>query len=156
MQYRIQRMPAFSVMGRQITLTASKKQNMQISTAFWRSFNASLSRHSLQQRGVWLKYAFMKRAGEQLLYICAIPKREVVPADFFCMEIPEKLYMIVAHHGPMYQIYDTYDRIYKELLPQSGYRLDHQDFLHFERYDARFAWNKEDSILEIWIPLQEE
>lgn len=156
MQYRIQRKPAFSVMAKQIELTQSKKQNMQISTAFWRSFNTSLSRHSLKQKGVWLKYAFMKREKEQLLYMCAIPKREVVPEDFFCMEIPEKTYMVVEHRGPMYQIYDTYDCIYKELLPQSGYQLDHQDFLHFERYDARFAWNKVDSILEIWIPLQEE
>lgn len=155
MKYSIKRAEAFSVVGLQTELTQSKKQNMQISTAFWRSFNARLAKHSLKQNRNWLKYAFTKREKEQLLYMCAIPKRDIVREGFQCLEIPAMTYLVVEHHGPMKQLYDTYDYIYKQLLPQSGYTQEKQYFLHFERYDERFAWNKIDSILEIWIPLQE-
>ncbi|MDE6969023.1 MAG: transcriptional regulator, partial [Eubacterium sp.] len=28
------------------------------------------------------------------------------------------------------------------------------NFLHFERYDYRFQWNRENSIIEIWLPIK--
>ena len=54
----------------------------------------------------------------------------------------------------MDKIYETYSKIYKELLPKTEYALLQKDFLHFERYDYRFHWNKESSIIEIWLPIK--
>lgn len=44
----------------------------------------------------------------------------------------------------MDKIYETYSKIYKELLPNTEYALLQKDFLH---------WNKESSIIEIWLPI---
>ena len=30
------------------------------------------------------------------------------------------------------------------------------EFLHFEKYDYRFHWNSSESIIEIWIPIQDK
>lgn len=54
----------------------------------------------------------------------------------------------------MDKIYETYTKIYNELLPNTEYMLLQKDFLHFERYDYRFHWNKENSIIEIWLPIK--
>ncbi|HAP8552898.1 TPA: transcriptional regulator, partial [Enterococcus faecium] len=27
--------------------------------------------------------------------------------------------------------------------------------LHFEKYDYRFHWNSDNSVIEIWIPIQD-
>lgn len=38
----------------------------------------------------------------------------------------------------MNKIYDTYTKIYQEILPSISYRAIQSDFLHFEKYDYRF------------------
>jgi len=69
-------------------------------------------------------------------------------------EIKPHKYLVVDHAGSMDKIYDTYRRIYQDILLNSNYVLMQSDFLHFEKYDYRFHWNNENSIIEIWIPIQ--
>lgn len=56
----------------------------------------------------------------------------------------------------MSAIYETYDRLYKEILPSSPYEQSEGEFLHFEKYDERFRWERENSKLEIWVPIVEK
>ena len=96
----------------------------------------------------------MERREEKLFYYCAIPKRVVVPDNFIQKEIKPHKYLVVEHIGSMDKIYSTYTRIYKEILPNSNYTPIQDDFKHFEKYDYRFHWNKVNSVIEIWVPVE--
>ena len=108
MKYTIRELEAFSVIGQEVELTNYHKRNIQISTQFWRKFNADL----------------------------------------------KKSYLSVEHIGSMDNLYETYRKIYQEILPNTDYTPLQEEFLHFERYDYRFHWNRENSIIEIWIPIK--
>ena len=48
MKYTIRELEAFSVIGQEVELTNYHKRNIQISTQFWRKFNADLKKSYLQ------------------------------------------------------------------------------------------------------------
>ena len=96
----------------------------------------------------------MERRNEKLFYFCSIPKRNGVPNNFVYKEIQHYKYLVVEHIGSMDKIYETYGMIYQEILPQMEYIPLQENFLHFEKYDYRFHWNKENSIIEIWLPIK--
>ncbi len=154
MNYSIQELAAFSIIGQETELTNFQRRNIQISTQFWQKFNASLKKSYLSQSGNWIKYAFTERRDGKLFYYCAIPNRTVVPEKFILKEIKPHRYLVVEHIGSMDKIYDTYGKIYKEIWLNNQYLPMQGDFLHFEKYDYRFHWNRKNSIIEIWIPLQ--
>lgn len=154
MKYTIREIEAFTVIGQEVELTNYQKRNIQISTQFWRKFNSNLKKSYLSQAGNWIKYAFMEKRNGKLFYFCAIPKRNIIPDNFLYKEIQAYKYLVVEHTGSMDKIYETYSKIYKELLPNTEYALLQKDFLHFERYDYRFHWNKESSIIEIGLPIK--
>ena len=79
----------------------------------------------------------------------------VVPEGVVSKEIASCKYMVVEHIGSMDKIYETYSKIYKEILPNTEYIPMQEIFLHFERYDYRFHWNRETSIIEIWLPIRD-
>ena len=49
MKYTIRELEAFSVIGQEVELTNYHKRNIQISTQFWRKFNADLKKSYLSQ-----------------------------------------------------------------------------------------------------------
>lgn len=154
MKYTIQEKEAFSVIGQEVELTNFQSKNIQISKRFWQKFNVNLKQAYLSQSGNWIKYAFMEKRDEKLFYYCAIPKKVFVPEEFISKEISSHRYLVVEHIGSMDNIYSTYEEIYKNILPNEKYVAIKEDFLHFEKYDFRFHWNKANSVIEIWIPIQ--
>jgi len=68
MKYTIRELEAFSVIGQEVELTNYQKRNIQISTQFWRKFNADLKKSYLSQFGNWIKYAFMIKRNGKLFY----------------------------------------------------------------------------------------
>lgn len=96
----------------------------------------------------------MKRQEEQLVYFCAIPYPKNIPTNFLLQKIPASAYLVVEHQGSMNQIYVTYEEVYQQLIPALDLRVDHTNFLHFEKYTEKFHWNRKNSIIEIWITLK--
>lgn len=154
MRYRIEEREPFSLIGQEIVLTTSQKENMKISMQFWQRFNHNLKEANLSQHGHWLKYAIMERRNNNLYYFCAIPDKGICPSTFISKHIDASTYVVVEHVGSMNDIYVTYDHIYHKIIPQIPYVLYNRNFLHFEKYDERFHWNRQDSIIEIWVPIQ--
>lgn len=154
MNYRIEELKGFSVIGQTTQLTNSQKSNIEISSEFWKQFNQNLKKGKLSQRGIWEKYAFTRRQDNSLLYICAVPRKEGTPGGFVTIHIQASKYLVFEHIGAMSEIYKTYNKIYREVLPLSGYSRKQIDFLHFEKYDSRFHWNALNSIIEIWVPIE--
>ena len=146
---------AFAVIGQEVELTNYQKKNIQISTQFWRKFNSSLKKAYLSQSGNWVKYAFMERRNGKLYYFCSIPQRTITPEGFLYKEIPSYKYLVVEHIGAMDKIYETYGKIYEEIIPSTSYIPIKDIILHFEKYDYRFHWNSDNSVIEIWIPIQD-
>ena len=55
----------------------------------------------------------------------------------------------------MDQIYETYGKSYQEIITSTSYIPIKDIILHFEKYDYRFHWNSDNSVIEIWIPIQD-
>ena len=132
MNYTICEMDSFSVIGQEIELTNRQKENIKICIEFWREFNNNLKKAYLLQLGNWIKYAFMERREDRLFYYCAIPRKIVVPEGFVSKEIASCKYMVVEHIGSMDKIYETYTKIYKEILPNTEHTPLRESFLHEE------------------------
>lgn len=153
--FSIKELNAFAVIGQEVELTNYQKKNIQISTQFWRKFNSSLKKAYLSQSGNWVKYAFMERRNGKLYYFCSIPQRTITPEGFLYKEIPSYKYLVVEHIGAMDKIYETYGKIYEEIIPSTSYIPIKDIILHFEKYDYRFHWNSDNSVIEIWISIQD-
>ena len=119
MNYTICEMDSFSVIGQKIELTNRQKENIKICVEFCREFNNNLKKAYLLQSGNWIKYAFMERREDRLFYYCAIPRKIVVSEGFVSKEIASCKHMVVEHIGSMDKIYETYTKIYKEILPNT-------------------------------------
>ncbi len=76
---------------------------------------------------------------------------DVIPQDMIAYEIPATLVAVFTHQGSLDSLAETYEYIYDEWLPQSGYSLADGDEL--EWYDARFVYDSEDSQMDIHIPI---
>lgn len=154
LKYELRELPTFSVIGLDQELTNQKSKNLERCLSFWPHFNRQLKLNRLsQQKGNWTKFAFMERQDNQLRYYCAIPRPDDVPTDFIAKEIPASKYLVVEHHGAMNHIYSTYEEIYQGLIPKLQLSLEQSRFLHFEKYGDKFQWNREHSIIEIWVPI---
>ena len=75
---------------------------------------------------------------------------------FVSKEIPKGEYEVFTHIGKMENIKQTVYNIYKNILPNSNLTIEHYSktgFIHFERYDYRFGWDKPNSVIDIYLPL---
>lgn len=75
-----------------------------------------------------------------------------MPSGMSSRKIPAADYAVFEHKGALDTLRETYNQIFEEWLPQSGYEFGNQDDL--EIYGDKFAYGKRDSIMEIWIPVK--
>ena len=144
--------------GLVIELTKSQTKNFEIIQKHWTVFNEELKKRKLNQNGSnWTKYGITYKSEEKYYYLTAIPIiNNLFPYHFTKFEIPKGEYLIFTHKGKMENIKKTIFEIYKVFLPQSNIKIeDHTKtgFLHFEKYDYRFQWNKLNSIIDIYLPI---
>lgn len=139
-------------------LTNSQTNNFEIIQKHWTDFNKELKQFKLNQNGGnWTKYGITFKIGEKYFYLTAIPQNGFVFPDHFTqIEIPKGEYKIFTHKGKMVDLKQTLFEIYKVVLPKSKMKIENHTktgFLHFEKYDYRFQWNKSTSIIEIYLPI---
>ena len=139
-------------------LTKSQTDNFEIIQKHWRIFNRELKILKLNQnRGNWTKYGITYKIDEKYFYLTAVPTDNNIFPDYFTSkEIPKGEYAVFSHIGEMKNIKQTIYEIYKVFLPNSTLVIENHtkaEFLHFERYDFRFQWNKPTSIIDIYLPV---
>jgi len=154
MNYKTTQKETFLVHGLQIKLTTSQSENLVIITKHWQYFNYQLKTNQVKLENNWLKYAITKKINNEYFYLIAIPyqmdivgfkKEEIIGGDFICFE----------HKGALNLIKFTILNIYKSFIPNSNFKIDkNRRLIHFEQYDYRFKWNKSNSIIEIYLPVQ--
>ena len=76
----------------------------------------------------------------------------VVPENMESIIIPSGTYACFEHIGKLNEITTTLEKSYNTLK----FHPEKQGIIHFEKYDKRFHWNRLDSVIEIWMFLQEE
>jgi len=73
--------------------------------------------------------------------------------DFVKISISGGSYCRFSHEGNMRLIKSTFLQIYKQILPASGLTLNgNRELIHYEQYDYRFNWNSPDSVIDIYVP----
>lgn len=90
-------------------------------------------------------YIFTKYAAVPVLNF------ESIPDDMESFTLESGTYAVFLHKGTPQNFMKTYNLIFREWLPQSGYKIDHRP--HFEILGGKYKNNHPDSEEEVWIPV---
>jgi len=147
------------VCGLVLALTTSQAENFIRIKKHWQVFNQDLKKYALgQQPSAWQKYGITFKENEQYFYLAAIPlPTQNIPAHFAHKVLPQGAYALFTHRGKMEDIKQTLFEIYKKSVPTLNMAIeDHQQvgFLHVEKYDHRFQWDKAESVIDLYLPLK--
>jgi AraC family transcriptional regulator len=66
--------------------------------------------------------------------------------------VPSGQYAVFEHHGPMSGIQSTFDYIFDQWLPASGYTIDQRP--HIAEMDERYRPDQSDSVEHLYIPVR--
>ncbi len=84
---------------------------------------------------------------------------EAIPAGMKGIIIPAQTYVKITHRGPMEQVGETYDRLFR-WMAESGYQPNREE-LWLEVYDDRYRSaiddpNRAENEYEIYMPVQQK
>ena len=133
--------------------------NLEVIGGLWQSLGPRYEEipHRVGQGSVGLIYGRCESERshpDELQYIAGVfvSSDDGLPKGISSHHIPEQLFAVFLHRGPIQGIGETVGQIYREWLPQSGYQ--HSGLADIEIYDERFCADSEDSESEYWISIQ--
>lgn len=151
-EYKKTKIKEITVSGLPVELSNSQLKNYDIIRKQWKEFNKIINTIRWDHSTYIEKFGITKRINNKLLYIPSMVLNEFNILDKFI--IPESTYLNVTHKGSMISLKETIYKIYKDIIPNSDFVIDKdREFIHFEKYDHNFKWNKENSIINILIPI---
>lgn len=80
-----------------------------------------------------------------------VSERKSIPKGMDVIEIPEGKYAVFIHHGLAKDFPKTFQYIFEEWLPNSGYQLDQRP--QFEIMKSNYRPNDVHAEEEVWIPI---
>lgn len=155
MQTKICQLDDLFLVGQEISLTSSLARNAQIAKAFWKTFQEQLRMHHVRQGKQFVKYGLTLRKNDGLIYACGVESKQLYPETFTIYRIPRGTYLCITHHGPMSLLPETIRNIFKHEINTYGGTSQQGELVYVERYDERFHYEEEASIIELYIPLQQ-
>lgn len=81
-----------------------------------------------------------------------VKDESIIPEGMTYRILPAQDIAVFTHEGSLDDLSETYDNIYEEWLPESGYQIDDAD--EIEWYDSRFQFGSEKSQMDIHIPIK--
>ncbi|MCK9557532.1 MAG: AraC family transcriptional regulator [Candidatus Cloacimonetes bacterium] len=154
---KIKHMDAFRVVG--ITCENTMKNNNI--PALWNDFNQQIcskvpdALHPGRVLGIcyYLDHIEMNE-DTPFTYLAGVeyPPEKDCPIGLVYRDVPAADYAVFEHHGSLDTLSETYDFIYNNWLPESGYERKKAD--DFELYDQRFQFGDSQSVMEIWVPVE--
>jgi AraC family transcriptional regulator len=157
-EYKIVSIGNKKIYGLSIMLTKSQNSNYEIINNFWKEFNAKLRLSDLPKNagGNWEKYGITYKLGDMYKYFCGISvENEYYNNNFEEYNISEGNCVSFQHKGSMHNLKNTIYTIYKEIIPENNFILNQSEYIHFELYNYKFKWNNCESIIEIYIPIND-
>lgn len=137
-----------------IELSTSLERNEELSLMFWKTFNQQLKEKHLTQGKTFLKYAVTFREQQHLYYGCGVIPKGTYPIGFTLYHIPRGHYLKFIHKGSHKTIKDTIRSIFEDYIPTHDVSRLSDSIQYYERYDEQFHFDREDSIVEIYVPIQ--
>ena len=91
----------------------------------------------------------------EFIVLVGLPVNNIddIPEGMTYKKIPAHKYAKFVHKGLISKIMETFNYIYEEWLPTSGYEGDSQA-CEIEWYDERFKIESEDSEFDIYVPIK--
>jgi len=149
------------IIGLVTSLTPHQRKNKTIITAHWKGFNRALYNIPGYKSSAtsWVKYGITYFNQGQYHYLSGIPLRNdmIIPQDMQELHIKPGDFLFAEHMGPMYTLYQTINRIFQDFIPSSGYLIRQKGcdgLIMIEKYDSRFQWNRADSVISLYVPLE--
>jgi AraC family transcriptional regulator len=75
-----------------------------------------------------------------------------IPGGMTSKHIPSANYAVFTYQGPIVGLHDFFEYIYEKWLPASGYSMDPNLSLDFERYPEPMM-DMDNAQIEIWVPV---
>ncbi|MDZ4182712.1 MAG: GyrI-like domain-containing protein [Candidatus Cloacimonadaceae bacterium] len=151
---RIEKLDAFHVMGLQIKDSLDSAKLTQLWMDYYR-LNGKIPEpvpgveYGIKYFGKEFDPATLK--GFYYLVGAQVKAAVKAPEPLKTRTVPPATYLVFEHRGPISKINNTYSDIFNQYFPKSKYTPAPQDV--FEKYDARYKLDSEDSVLEIWVPI---
>jgi len=143
----------FKVCGLSTELKKSQKENYVVIREHWKYFNKELQQRKITGGRNWIKYGITIKKGDIYFYMTAIPFSTDIN-EFETIEIQAGSFAKFQHIGSMDLIKNTVYDIYKKHIPKSKLIIDKKrTIIHYEYYDYRFKWNKNNSVFDIFVPI---
>ncbi len=150
----IQNFPAIAVMGIYTELTSSDIENFRLISSLWKTFNSQLRQAGYSSGTNWQKFGITAQKNGRYFYYTAVP-RSSVQTPFREFKIPVFHCLLFTNTGAMNKLSTTISNIYAQQLPQMGIEVNlNRRILHIERYANKFKWNADDSVIEIFVPVE--
>ncbi|NQZ52007.1 MAG: GyrI-like domain-containing protein, partial [Moritella sp.] len=98
-------------------------------------------------------YGITKKIEDKYFYIVAIESNVTIPSlEKGTINTGE--YIRFQHVGSLERIKITISDIYRKVIPAQNIKINsNRALVHYERYDYRFNWNKPNSIIDIYVPV---
>lgn len=154
MNYEIVKNECLNVIGIRYELTNSMATNLSLAKKYWLDFNEKLRVNKLYLGKNWCKYAFIIRENDKVYYFIAIPKKDYTPNKFTELNISISNYLLVVHKGTIDTLKETINVLFKELISTLNIKTKKENFIYFEKYTNSFHWNRKDSEIEIYVPIE--
>lgn len=152
MEYRIEQKESFEVVAKTKTFTLDTSE--QEIPKFWSQYFADGS--FKQVPGALGICEETKTGGNEFRYGigCFYEQGSEIPTGFEILSVPAYTWAVFKCVGKVpFAIQDTWERIYREWLPQSDYELvSDYDFEYYTDGDTE----SDDYVSEIWLPVQKK
>jgi predicted transcriptional regulator YdeE len=156
MDYSKKHITGKKLYGLSVVISKSQSENYSIINNFWKEFNKKIkvSNLPIKNGGNWEKYGVTYKTEDIYKYFCGIPvENNYVNTFYEVFEIVDGEYAVFQHKGAMYNLKNTINKIYKEIIPNDKLDLIQNKYFHYELYNYQFKWNKNESIIEIYLPI---
>ncbi|WFA05704.1 AraC family transcriptional regulator [Bacillus sp. HSf4] len=157
MNYKIVDKESFQVIGKVLEVTVKDGQNQTLIPAFWDELNQNGFTDSLQPYAGPLGFLgvcmdFNDQA-ETFNYVIGVEKTtDDLPKGCIVKDIPAATWAVFEAAGPVDEaVNQTWERIFSEWFPATGYELAHAP--QFESYPEDGDVTSADHVTEIWIPV---
>jgi predicted transcriptional regulator YdeE len=147
-------LPEINISYFETGISTSHSRNASIISSHWQRFNSLLRVNNVQLGTNWKKYGITVKTDDIYKYQCAYKTETPIP-QFGSAKIPGGHFAKFNHAGPIDKISRTINYIYKIAIPQLSLPVDkNRSILHIEKYDSKFNWNSDESVVEILLPIE--
>lgn len=144
-----------------VTVMSNETNNLEVIPALWQRFISRLGELTPVEPGI--SYGLCEVSESQkvpalrpneALYLAGIKIQsdQTLPPDMASWRTPGGLHAKFLHLGPIANLGQTIGKIYSQWLPASGFSRGVGPDV--ERYDSRFHPTRNDSVVEISIPVR--